>query len=1702
MEKRIFISFLTILLPLYLAHGQNTSIPDPNFEQALIDLGIDSDSTINGQVLTVDISEVTELNVFDKQITDLAGIEVFDSLRVLNCSSNQLDTLDFTANTKLKNLNCSSNLLTLLNVSANDSLRTLNCQENLLASLDVSSNSLLQNLDFTSNQISSIDISFSTEIISLKCANNQLSDLQLASSRLLEELICSSNQLTSLVVSANDSLRTLLCGSNQLTQLDLTENDSLTFLDCSDNQLASLDVDDNFVLEQLTCSANQLSSLNVDQNDSLRFLGCSNNQILTLDVSQNDSLESLICSANLLRDIDVAQNTVLSTLDFSFNLVEFGNFVENDSLTSLNCSSNRLLSLNIQNGNNVDLATFNALNNPDLACINVDNESEIGAVWLKDSTANYSMNCTPLMTAVPDGNFEQALIDLNLDTSPIDGFVVTDSIKNLISLDVSSQNIADLTGIEDFTALDILNCGDNQLISLDLIKNTALTNVDCSSNLLASLIIKNNNNANLVTFDAQNNPALTCIAVDDETQIGAGWTKDAAAVYADNCNPGETFVPDDNFEQALIDQGLDVGPLDNYVFTASIDTLSILNLDSLNIEDLAGIEEFAALDSLNCSANLLFDIDLSQNLRLKKLSCFTNYLPELDVTNNDSLVSLNCGNNRLSTLDVTQNIFLEELIVDSNFLTGIEVNANDSLLNLNCSSNNIIDTGLDVMNNSNLEQLFCGNNKLTTIDVTQNNLLTKLDCSDNAIEILNLMANDSLKRLDCSLNLLSTLELTSNVRLDSVNCNSNQLESLSFIANPLLVSVSVENNQLVTTDVSANDSLRTLLVSSNELTALDISNNDLLNILHCDDNQLDTLDVTNNPILLDLSCVNNHLDSLNVDANPALLNLVVDGNQLSNLEVSANTALLELSFARNQLDSIDICANPALTSLICDDNELAELDLANNLDLSNLSCANNIITGLDLSNQANLTILNSSSNALTLLRLTNGNNDTLSVLSAVNNPDLLCIEIDDENMIGESWQKDETAAYSENCHYNDTYVPDNNFESALTVITGEPDNNDDYILTSSIASLTSLDVSGQAIADLTGIEDFAALQVLNASNNSIDSVYLEENTSLENLNITGNTLNSLNLAENRALEVLDIASNLISELNLDSLDQLVSLTCSDNDFVDLSLANNPLLTSLVCNNNQLISLDIRNGSNSNLTTLNATTNPDLTCIQVDDSNDIGSGWQKDDTAEYNENCHYNETFVPDDGFEQALIDLGFDTDATGPLDDYVPTENIENLNSLNISGYEITDLTGIKAFVALTSLDCSTNDLMSLDIGSIENLRVLDCSNNSLTTLDISLNDSLRIVNVANNDLASLDLTKNLALNTVDFSSNALTGIDITANTNLSTVIGEFNNLFTVDANNGFNQNLTNFDLRNNPTLSCILVDDVDSAMSYTGWLKDPTAQYKLICDDDDNDGVPDDEDVCPATPFGSQVDLFGCEIFSLPTENFTVLVTSETCRTSNNGKINIMANEILDYTATLTSEQDSVSTYPFGDQVEIRNVRAGQYELCITVQDKMGYEQCYSVLITEPEDLRVISSGRTSSGRMSFDMSGSSIYIVDFNGLSFKTAEDRITLSLEPGKNTVQIKTEAACQGVFEQVIYYSEEVNVFPNPFGNQLIVSFSKNETEDVQINIYSSLGRILSSEKHKVTDGYFGVVDTSELIPGVYFVEVVGTAKKRTFRMIKK
>ena len=146
---------LLILLCLpFIGFGQQTYVPDDNFEAYLEANGMGDGIPWNDSVRTSAIDTVVSLEVNDGyqgyHIFDLTGIEDFIALTYLNCKNNNITNLDLSNNIALDFLRCSNNQLISLNLSANTNLTFLDCGDNQLASLDISNNTNLITLDSTS----------------------------------------------------------------------------------------------------------------------------------------------------------------------------------------------------------------------------------------------------------------------------------------------------------------------------------------------------------------------------------------------------------------------------------------------------------------------------------------------------------------------------------------------------------------------------------------------------------------------------------------------------------------------------------------------------------------------------------------------------------------------------------------------------------------------------------------------------------------------------------------------------------------------------------------------------------------------------------------------------------------------------------------------------------------------------------------------------------------------------------------------------------------------------------------------------------------------------------------------------------------------------------------------------------------------------------------------------------------------------------------------------------------------------------------------------------------------------------------------------------------------------------------------------------------------------------------------------------------
>lgn len=241
------------------------------------------------------MASVTELDLSFDDLFDASALRYFTGLRRLDCSYNNLSSLDVSSLKNLTELDCSNNFLTELTVAGAAALETLYCYENSIKTLDVSTLENLTDLGCSSNQLSELRLGEAEALTVLKCSNNSLTALDVSMFKNLKELDCSANSLTELTVAGAAALEEVDCASNHLTALDMGGLSNLQALYCSGNELSTLDLSEATALKQVNCHYNLLTRLDVSAMADLEYLFCFGNRMSELDISANGALQKIGC---------------------------------------------------------------------------------------------------------------------------------------------------------------------------------------------------------------------------------------------------------------------------------------------------------------------------------------------------------------------------------------------------------------------------------------------------------------------------------------------------------------------------------------------------------------------------------------------------------------------------------------------------------------------------------------------------------------------------------------------------------------------------------------------------------------------------------------------------------------------------------------------------------------------------------------------------------------------------------------------------------------------------------------------------------------------------------------------------------------------------------------------------------------------------------------------------------------------------------------------------------------------------------------------------------------------------------------------------------------------------------------------------------------------------------------------------------------
>ena len=667
------------------------NIPDANFKAKLLAASTTNliarslagnffkiDINNDGQIQQSEALSVSELNIkgtFNNSISDLTGIQNFENLNYLDCSNNNLSSLDVSSLINLFSLNCSYNKLTTLNISKLFNLRSLNCRDNLLNSLSASS---------------SVN---------------------------LTELICTSNKLTSLNVSSLVNLQSLYCGFNLLSSLDVSSLFNLRILDCSNNKLSALNVSPLAFLNSLNCSVNTISKLDCSKNRSLKALFIANSGLVELFIKNGSN--DMVNLDNYNRDQNWSYTPNLNYI-----------CADDFEITSIKSVLDRLKKNTVLNSDCSFLPDPNFY--VDFLDINFKKkllEASSTNKIAKEFSGNYIK-----IDSNNDGEIQKSealnVWELNFSNSKSMIYTGIGSFLNLRKLYCSNSNMYGFPGLSSLINLTYLDCSNNLISSLDISSLVNLTYLNCSTNSLTSLDVSSL--VNLTYLNCGINGKLSSLNVSslvnlaqlycNHNRLSSLNVSSLVNLTALNCSYNELTT-------------LNIEPLVNLTYFHCRDNkLTTLNVTSLyklielnctyNLLNSLNVSPLVNLTYLSCDANRLSSLNVSQLVNLTYLSCSGNKLSSLAVSSLVNLKTLYCGNNLLSSINVSQLVNLNTLNCGVNSLSSLNVSPLVKLNVLYCNDNRL--SSLDVSSLFNLTDLICGGNTFSSLNCSNNTKLEAL----------------------------------------------------------------------------------------------------------------------------------------------------------------------------------------------------------------------------------------------------------------------------------------------------------------------------------------------------------------------------------------------------------------------------------------------------------------------------------------------------------------------------------------------------------------------------------------------------------------------------------------------------------------------------------------------------------------------------------------------------------------------------------------------------------------------------------------------------------------------------------------------------------------------------------------------------------------------------------------------------------------
>ncbi|EHM3340787.1 LapB repeat-containing protein [Listeria monocytogenes] len=614
---------------------------------------------ITQEVSQTDLNKITSLTATSKGIVDLTGINLLSKLAYLSVSGNQISDISaLNGLANLSTLNVASNQITSFNLNANSNLPMLNT------------------VDIRSNDLNNINVQDQSKLRTIKCDTGSSSELTEVTLKNLPTLIAASNGSSPVI---DDIAFSSTPGLSKVILENLPSTSSSVQLDrCMIEELV---INNLPKVSTVTINNNKITTLEgLEDLAALTSLDAVNNELTEIEsMHAFPKLQTLTLSSNALTNMVMNQATaekfpLLRTMDIRSNDLTKIDIQDQPKLTKIICDT----------GSSAELTELTLRNLPELIA------ASNGSRPVMDDIA---FSSTPGLSKVILENLPSTSSSVQLDSCVIEELVIN-NLPKVPTVTINNNKITTLEGLEDLAALTSLDAVNNELTEIEsmhafpklqtlTLNSNALTNMvmnqataekfpllrtmDIRSNDLTKLDIQDQSKLRTIKCDTGSSSELTEVTLKNLPTLIAASNGSSPVMddIAFSSTPGLSKVILENLPSTSSSVQLDRCVIEELVIN-NLPKVSTVTINNNKITTLEGLEDLAALTSLNARNNELTELEnITAFPKLNTLTVNNNHislLPTSLKTKNPVLTTLSATN---QTITLKQKVIVSDLVLDN-----------------------------------------------------------------------------------------------------------------------------------------------------------------------------------------------------------------------------------------------------------------------------------------------------------------------------------------------------------------------------------------------------------------------------------------------------------------------------------------------------------------------------------------------------------------------------------------------------------------------------------------------------------------------------------------------------------------------------------------------------------------------------------------------------------------------------------------------------------------------------------------------------------------------------------------------------------------------------------------------------------------------------------------------------------------------------